>query len=72
MESLKIVNLSKEFSGKYALNDVSFDVRPGEFLSILGPSGCGKTTLLRILIGLLQPTSGEIYMDGQKHHPCLA
>ena len=65
MESLKVVNLSKEFSGKYALNDVSFDVRPGEFLSILGPSGCGKTTLLRILIGLLQPTSGEIYMDGK-------
>lgn len=40
-------------------------MKPGEFLSILGPSGCGKTTLLRILIGLLSPYSGEILLDGQ-------
>ena len=64
MESLIIKNISKEYNGKYALSDISFDVSAGEFLSILGPSGCGKTTLLRILIGLLKPSSGKIYKDG--------
>ncbi|OHD82852.1 MAG: ABC transporter ATP-binding protein [Spirochaetes bacterium RIFOXYC1_FULL_54_7] len=46
-----------------ALGDVSFDVFPGEFVSIVGPSGCGKTTLLKILAGLLPRTSGEIVVD---------
>jgi NitT/TauT family transport system ATP-binding protein len=46
-----------------ALGDVSFDVFPGEFVSIVGPSGCGKTTLLKILAGLLPRTSGEIEVD---------
>ena len=64
MELLNIKNISKDYGGKAALSDVSFDVRSGEFLSILGPSGCGKTTLLRILIGLLKPSSGKIYKDG--------
>lgn len=57
---LKVLNLSKKYGDRVALDDVSFDVYGGEFLSILGPSGCGKTTLLRILIGLLKPTSGSI------------
>ena len=61
---LKIVGLSKNYDGVVALDDISFDVYNGEFLSILGPSGCGKTTALRILIGLLQPTSGQIIKDG--------
>lgn len=65
MESLIVKNLNKSFDGREALEDVSFEVRSGEFLSILGPSGCGKTTLLRILIGLLSPDSGEILLDGQ-------
>jgi NitT/TauT family transport system ATP-binding protein len=45
-----------------ALDGVSFEVQEGEFLCILGPSGCGKTTLLRMLAGLDQPTSGELYL----------
>ena len=61
---LKIRNLTHKFDEKTALSDVSFDVIDGEFLAILGPSGCGKTTILRILIGLLDPTSGTILMDG--------
>ncbi len=48
-----------------ALDHVSADIYEGEFLSILGPSGCGKTTLLRIMIGLLQPTEGQILLDGK-------
>ena len=49
-----------EYEGKYALEDINFEVNDGEFLSILGPSGCGKTTILRILIGLLRPTGGRV------------
>jgi NitT/TauT family transport system ATP-binding protein len=48
-----------------ALADISFQVRPNEFLTILGPSGCGKTTLLRILAGLIAPTSGRVVVNGQ-------
>ena len=64
-KKLEIKNLTKVFEDKKgAVNDVSFDVYDGEFLSILGPSGCGKTTILRMLIGLISPTSGRIYKDG--------
>ncbi len=65
MESLIVKNVNKSFDGKEALENISFEVRPGEFLSILGPSGCGKTTLLRILIGLLPPDSGELILDNK-------
>src|SRR5271167_4476228 len=43
-----------------ALNDITFDARQGEFLSVIGPSGCGKTTLLRAVANLIQPTEGTI------------
>ena len=59
---LKISHLTHIFDSKKALSDVSFHVNDGEFLAILGPSGCGKTTILRILIGLLEPTEGTIMM----------
>lgn len=65
METLIVKNLSKQFDGRGALDNVSFEVNAGEFLSILGPSGCGKTTLLRILIGLLEPDSGTVLLDGE-------
>ena len=48
-----------------ALRDITLDVAAGGFLSLLGPSGCGKTTLLRIVGGLLEPTSGHVYISGQ-------
>ena len=63
MDNLKIEKLTKIYDGKTILNGISFEVKDGEFLSILGPSGCGKTTLLKILIGIEKSTSGKIYKE---------
>ena len=64
---LSVNNLTKNYAneGKNAVENLSFDVYDGEFLSILGPSGCGKSTIIKILIGLIAPTSGTIIKDGQ-------
>ena len=61
---LEIEDLTRVFNRQEILHGLNFTVIDGEFLSILGPSGCGKTTILRILIGLLPPTSGRIIKDG--------
>jgi ABC-type Fe3+/spermidine/putrescine transport system ATPase subunit len=63
-DKLEVEDLSHSFNRQEVLHHLSFNVRDGEFLSILGPSGCGKTTILRILIGLLEPVSGRIIKDG--------
>ena len=60
MVSLEIKNLTKVYDNKTILNNINFHVNDGEFLSILGPSGCGKTTLLKILVGIENPTAGMI------------
>ncbi len=62
---IKIEGITKVFDGVKALDNVSFTVDKGEFLSILGPSGCGKTTLLRILIGIEVADEGKIYIHDQ-------
>jgi spermidine/putrescine transport system ATP-binding protein len=62
---LTLSDLVKRFGGHAAVEDVSLSVEDGEFLTIVGPSGCGKTTLLRMLAGLEQPTSGEIALRGR-------
>ncbi|MDQ5852340.1 MAG: ATP-binding cassette domain-containing protein, partial [Chloroflexota bacterium] len=48
-----------------AIGDLDLEVQPGEFMAIVGPSGCGKSSLLRILAGLAEATSGEALIDGQ-------
>ena len=63
---LSVRGLTKTYEGTTVLNDLSFDLLDGEFLSILGPSGCGKTTLLRILIGLEKADSGSILKEGKE------
>ena len=61
---LEVRDLVQVFGRQEVLHGISFSVMDGEFLSILGPSGCGKTTILRILIGLLSPTSGSVIKGG--------
>lgn len=64
--SLQIENVTKIFTGSMqpVLNNISLDVRPGEFICLLGASGCGKSTLLNLIAGLDNPTSGRIVHDG--------
>jgi NitT/TauT family transport system ATP-binding protein len=59
------VTFPNDNGGLHALDRVSFDLSPGEFLCLLGPSGSGKSTLLRVLSGLVRPTSGEIHFRHQ-------
>jgi NitT/TauT family transport system ATP-binding protein len=62
--ALTFSNISKVFpDGTHAVDNVSFDVRPGEFVTVVGPSGCGKSTLLRIASGLERHTGGECAVD---------
>ena len=60
-------NVSKEFGQGHvrALQDIDLEIRPGEFVSLIGPSGCGKSTLLRIVGDLIQPTGGEVVVNGK-------
>ena len=66
---LKVEGVSKQFgageTAVAALDDVSFTLHKGKFLSILGPSGCGKTTLFNIIAGLIQPDSGAVTLGGE-------
>jgi putrescine transport system ATP-binding protein len=62
---LRIENISKFFGHFQAVKDVSLSVAKGEIFSLLGGSGCGKTTLLRMLAGFEEPTSGKIFLDGR-------
>src|SRR6478672_1319552 len=63
---LEALNLSKTFVGPPAVDCVSFTIRPGEILGYLGPNGAGKSTTVKMLIGLIEPTSGEILLDGRE------
>ena len=59
---IRIVNVTKKFGAKVALRNINLEIADGETLAIIGGSGSGKSTLLRLMIGLIQPTSGEIWI----------
>lgn len=63
---IKLVNINVDFGGKRVLEDINLDIAKGESMVIIGPSGSGKSTLLRLIVGLLKPSAGKIYIDGQE------
>jgi sulfonate transport system ATP-binding protein len=70
---IEVRNLTKKFGDLLVLDEISFNVGEGEFLSIVGPTGCGKTTFLNTLSKLIPSTAGDIFIDGEiadpkKHH----
>jgi ABC-2 type transport system ATP-binding protein len=68
MPTIRIQNLTKRYSPVLAVDDLSFDVRPGQVTGFLGPNGSGKTTTLRILLGLARPTAGTAVIGGLAYH----
>lgn len=62
---LSIKNLTKIFGNYKAVDNVNFDIKNGEFFSLLGPSGCGKTTIIRMIAGFEPPNGGDILIDGK-------
>lgn len=64
MTILSIKNLTKQFGGLKAVNNVSFDINQGEILSVIGPNGAGKSTLFKLISSFLTPTSGQVIFDG--------
>ena len=62
--ALRLEGISKTFGNVVAVDNVTLDIRRGEFLTLLGPSGSGKSTILMLIAGFLEPAAGEIYLDG--------
>ena len=71
MADINIQKIYKFYDNKKVLENVSFDIKKGEIISILGPSGCGKTTLLKCILGLESPDSGSIFVDSEKQFEWL-
>lgn len=63
---IKLINVTKKFGAKVALNNINLEIADGETLAIIGGSGSGKSTLLRLMIGLIKPTSGEIWIGNDE------
>ena len=63
---IKLVDVNLSYQDKPVLKDINLEVVKGEILVVIGPSGSGKSTLLRLIIGLLQPTSGEVWVNNQE------
>ncbi|MBS6953091.1 MAG: ABC transporter ATP-binding protein [Enterocloster asparagiformis] len=66
MGAIQLRNVKKKFGSEVVIENLNLDIADGSFTVLVGPSGCGKSTTLRMITGLDEPTSGDIYIDGQK------
>ena len=66
---LEVKNIIKKFKTTIAVNDISFEIKKNNTLGLLGPNGCGKTTSIGMMLGLITPSSGEIFINGIKLEP---
>lgn len=64
-EILSVTQLTRRFGGLTAVNQLSFQVKRGELIGLIGPNGAGKTTLFNLLMGLIKPSEGDVYLEGQ-------
>ena len=62
--SIEVINLSKSYKSKQAVNKISFKINENEIVGLLGPNGCGKTTTIGMMLGLLKPTNGKVLING--------
>ena len=63
--SIEIKNLKKNYNNSEAVKNINFNINKGSIVGLLGPNGCGKTTTIGMMLGLIKPTSGGVYIDGQ-------
>ena len=63
--SIEVINLSKSYKTKTAVNNINFKIDENEIVGLLGPNGCGKTTTIGMILGLLKPTSGQVLINGK-------
>lgn len=68
-DKIQVKGLSKSFGDLKVLEDLNFSIKKGEFVVVVGPTGCGKTTFLNLLTRIYQPTSGDLYIDGEPADP---
>ncbi len=66
---VEVKNLTKYFGNLHVLDNISFNIKKGEFVCVVGPTGCGKTTFLNLLTRIYTPTTGDLYIDGQPADP---
>lgn len=62
--SIEVINLSKRYKSKQAVDNINFKINENEIVGLLGPNGCGKTTTIGMMLGLLKPTSGQVLING--------
>ena len=63
--SIEVINLSKSYKTKKAVNNINFKIDENEIVGLLGPNGCGKTTTIGMILGLLKPTNGQVLINGK-------
>ena len=62
---IEVNNLVKQFKNSLAVNNLSFKINKGTIIGLLGPNGCGKTTTMGMMLGLIKPTSGAVFINGK-------